>query len=332
MKYTNLRAFEKHLESAYPQHKSPVYLILAKDTASIRQAMSPFQKAANFSGKTLEADGGGADRLAVELQSPSLLDPHRLIIVSRIHKANEALRQVLIEYLARPHEALDLVVTGESLPSNTKLYKAIEKAGVVLNVSGSAKPWEKEREMVDWLMVQGKAAGKSLEQQAAKSLIQHVGANLSSLEQELGKLICYIGDRPSITMADIDAVCPTVNQKTVWQLGEAIFSLNLSEAMSIGKALLGDQVPFILLLRQIRKQMQTDFQVLSLLAEPDKIPKAFPYMKGRILQQHIENARRYGAERFKRGLIEIDRTELEAKNSGIDDECLLELLIAKLCR
>jgi len=133
----------------------------------------------------------------------------------------------------------------------------------------------------------------------------------------------------------VGAICRSVNQKNVWQLGEAIFSLNVTEAMNIAKALFKDQVPLVLLLRQIRKQFETDYQVCSLLASQapaDEITRMFPYMRGRILQTHIENARRYGLERFKRGLIEIDRTELEAKNSGVDGECLLELLVTKICR
>ncbi|NGX57596.1 MAG: hypothetical protein K940chlam3_00489 [Chlamydiae bacterium] len=332
MKYTNLRAFEKHLESAYPEHRAPVYLILAKDYISSKKAIEPLQKSSDFGVKTLETDSVNADQLAAELQSFSLFEQNRLLILSRIHKGNDPIRRVLLDYLERPNEQLVLVLTGESLAANTKLYKAIEKVGVILNLSAASKPWEKQREMEDWLVKQSHSEGKPMEPRAAKSLIQHLGTDASSLEQELEKLICYVGDRPTITVQDIDAICPTVNQKTVWQLGEAIFSLNVAEAMSIAKALLKDQAPFILLLRQIRKQFQTDYQVFSLLATPDEIPRIFPYMKGRILQQHIDNARRYGVERFKKGLIEIDRTELEAKNSGIEDECLLELLIAKLCR
>jgi len=338
VKYSQLKAFEKHLSSAAPDHLAPVYAVIGKDPVLVKKGVGLLKDrvaASGFASASLEADRTSPEQLALELGSFSLFDSKRLVAVSNIDKAREGVKAALLKAVAELPGSVVLVLTGEALPANTKLYKAVEKGGVILSFPSSQKTWEKEREMEEWLLGRALESGKQLDPSAAKALIQYVGAEASALEQELEKLICYAGERSTIEPADISAVCRMVNQKTVWQLGEAIFHLKAAEAMAIAKALIRDQTPLVLLLRQIRKQMETDYQVCSLLAgnaPMEAITQQFPYMKGRILQLHIDNARRYGIERFKRGLIEVDRTELEAKNSGVDDECLLELLIARICR
>jgi len=333
MKFTNLKDFEKQLASLAPH-----YAILGKDPVLVKRGLDLLKKRITPSELTvtlLDADRIPVNQVAQELGAFSLFSARQLLILSKIDKAKEPVKNAILSALSSPNEQVTLVLMGEALAANTKLYKAVEKSGVILSLSSSKKAWEKEKEVEEWLLDRAQSEGKQLDLSAARFLIQHVGLEISALEQEFAKLVCYVGDRTNIVSADVGAVCRSVNQKNVWQLGDAIFRLNVGSAMSIAKALLKDQVPLILLLRQIRKQFETDYQVCSLIANhasTDEITQMFPYMKGRILQTHIENARHYGLERLKLGLIEIDRTELEAKNSGVDGECLLELLIAKICR
>ena len=103
--------------------------------------------------------------------------------------------------------------------------------------------------------------------------------------------------------------------------------------MQIGKGLLESGNPFLPLLRQIRFQFQTEYQVSLLLSqgkESQEITKQFPYMKGQVLERHLEQVRHYGCSAFKEGLLAIDEMEMRAKNSSVDEKILLELLIYTL--
>ncbi len=336
MKVTTLKSFEKQLESAYPDHLSCCYLILAKESLMAKRGVDLLkQKVGDIEHISLEGDKLTAEQIRSELGSMSLFVRKRLIVLTRVEKAKEEVKNVLIRFAASPCPDVVCALVGESLASNTKLYKALEKEGVVLNLTGKGKPWELEKECEQWVIDRVALEGKQIDAQTARRLIQTIGTDLAALDQELEKLVCFTGCREIITPSDVGAVCLGQNQKNVWQLGEAIFSLNLKEAMAIAKALLKEETPLILLLRQIRKQFETDYQVALMLsnrAAHEEISKKFPYMRGRILQTHIDSALSYGLERFRKGLIEIDKAELETKNSAIHDECLMERMIAKLCR
>ena len=104
--------------------------------------------------------------------------------------------------------------------------------------------------------------------------------------------------------------------------------------MLIGKGLLAEESGALLgFLRQLRGQFQTEFQVAAILAtggSREEVSARFPYMQGFILDRHIQMARGYGIDSLKQGILLIDKTELKAKNSATDPNCLLELLVAKL--
>ncbi len=340
MKYVQFRPFEKHLEASAPQHFAPIYLILAKESAERKMATDRLLQAlrqgsgSTFSLKILEGESVSPQELYMELNSLSFFSDRLLLLIHQADQLKSESKELLEAEIAKSkHSLLYLVLTAETLSGATNFYKKIEKVGVVLDLNQPEKPWEKEKRMQEWLVSHASSCGKTLEPAASQALLQQVGTDFSQLQQELEKLICYVGERNQIRASDIATVCMSVNLETVWQLGEAIFQRHAADALRIGKALVSDGTAFFVLLRQIRNQFQTEYQVCSILAgggNASDISVAFPYMKGTILNRHIQMAQGYGMPSLKRGLLEIDKTETLAKNSGIDPEVLAELLWIKL--
>ena len=99
------------------------------------------------------------------------------------------------------------------------------------------------------------------------------------------------------------------------------------------KGLLTDGTALIGLLRQLRAQFQTSCTLSSILAAGGTgadITQQYPYMKGQILDRQIRLSQNYGIQRLKKGLLALDETELDAKNSSKEPELLAERLIIKL--
>ena len=164
-------------------------------------------------------------------------------------------------------------------------------------------------------------------------MVKQIGTDQLLLQNELQKIICYVDSRSKIEAADIAAICTSVNTENAWQLSEAIFKRDTATALRITRALLDDGTALIALLRQIRSQFQTDFQICSMLAQGKTgadVSKEFPYMRGTILDKHLSQSHSYGMLSFKRGIMAIDKTELQAKNSGLDNTFLADMLIVTL--
>jgi DNA polymerase-3 subunit delta len=339
MKYSNLTAFEKHLEGAAPSHFADIYLIMAKEPFVRKQATDYLTKLVlkneenpQLSMHVFDAEKHGADQVLRELKTMSFFAKKRLIIVQNADSFDKASTLKFEKYCESPNRFTCFVIVTASLNRVTTFYKKLEKAGVVLDVP-EEKPWEREKSVADWLIKESIKQKTEMNPQVAHILIKQVGTDQMLLSSELAKLICYVGDRKAISEKDVETLCCVANLENGWQLGEAIFRRDATAALRISKGLLLDGVALIALLRQIRSQFQTEYQVCSILnrgGTPVDVSKEFPYMKGIILERHVRQSQTYGMQRFKSGLLAIDEAEIQAKNSAMDAEFLAERLIIQL--
>lgn len=339
MRYDNLRAFQKHLQGAAPSHFSPVYLIISKNgherkeaRQSVIKAVMPDSAAGDCELNVFSGGDIPMFQLLNELNTISFFCKKRLVVIQEADKLAKEATSFLEGYYERPNPNVYLILSAEAVNKNTTFYKKSEKHGVILDCP-EEKSWEKEKSIQRWVAEKVAADGRQIDPPTVQHLIKQLGHDQELIHNELEKLYCYIGDRGRITIQDIMAICSSVNVENVWQLGDAIFALDANGALRISKALVEDGQALLALLRQLRSQFESKYQICSLMNAglgSGEVMKQFPYMKGQILNRNIQQAQSYGMGRFKNGLLAIDLVERQAKNSVADPDLLLELLIVKL--
>ncbi|WP_068466551.1 DNA polymerase III subunit delta [Candidatus Protochlamydia phocaeensis] len=341
MKYDNLRAFEKHLEGASPHHFSPLYLILGKDHPECRESielvlrfLAPNLQAREFSVRTFDGAQLGTEELLIELYSKNFFADKRVLYIQQAEKLKKPVLEQLEKGLSHLDRSLYFILSASSLSKQTSFYKAAEKEGVILEL-GEIKPWEKEKRLVEWVSKQAISGRKLMAYPVCQALVKYAGLDSALLGQELEKLFCYVGDRKEITLQDVSRICTPQSSDTIWQLGESLFRRDSASAVRIVQALLAEGQALLPLLRQIRTQFQTDYQICLLInqgKQASDIAHEFPYMKGTILDRHLFFAQQYGLAAFKQGLLAIDAMEMRVKNSQADEGLLAELLVTQLTR
>lgn len=335
MKFDNLRAFEKHVDSASPNHFSNIYLILSKEYSESQEAIHYLLKALAKGEHVTTYEGSTVTSEAIlnDLNSPSFFSPTRVILIHQADKLKKALQEELQKYMQHPSRSMYLILSAPALLKNTTFYKTIEKNGIVLDLP-ELKPWEKEKRLIEWVTKQASNARKVISHPAAQHLVKQIGADQNLIASEFEKLLCYIGDRQEITMQDITAICSNLPSETIWQLGEAVFRRDAPAAIRATHVLLNENgnslLPF---LRQLRSQFQTGYHISQILLQGGNgatVSQEYPYMKGQILEKNMQTAQQYGVKRYRQGLLAIDEAELKAKNSQMEEDLLAELLIIKL--
>jgi DNA polymerase-3 subunit delta len=339
VKYDNLSAFEKHLEEAKTKQFSSLYLILGKETFELQEAIQmvvrfilPIQEKREFALSTFEGAQIEEKQLWTALDSPSFFAETRVIWIQQADKLRKSLQEELEKSFARPLPGQYLILSATGWNKNTSFYKAAEKAGIVLELA-EIKPWEKEKRLAEWVNKQAAAARKLMSFQVCQALVKQSGADPATLAQELDKLICYCGEKQEVTLQDMEAICTRQPFDSIWQLGEAIFRRDTSSALQMIHSLLMSGQALLPLLRQLRSQFQTEYQICLLLAQgkhAQDIRQEFPYMKGQILERHIRQAQHYGLEACRQGLLSLDAIERRMKNSVADDRLLAEILMMQL--
>jgi DNA polymerase-3 subunit delta len=339
MKYTNVKAFEKHLHDADRAHLSDVYGVIGKESFEVKSAVDLLikmllksQKNPEFALKVYDGNKFLFEDLMQELHSLPFFSEKRVVLLQNADELSKTETARLEDYFTNPNRTLCFIISASAINRATNFYKKMEKVGIILDIA-EEKSWEKEKSSKEWIFARVAKEKKRIGPDVVSMLQKQIGTDLSTLAQEIEKLICYIGERNEITMQDVSAISTSINTETAWQLCDAIFSRNAAHALVVMKGLLDEGVPFLALIRQIRAQVQTDYQICTILSNggsAQDITAEFPYMKGRILDNHCQAASGYGLSRFKKAMLKIDETESAAKNGLGSDDFLAELLIVAL--
>lgn len=330
MKYTQFRAFEKHLQSAAPLHFSPIYCFIGKDSQERGLALDTLKKSLKIE-EAIRYEPDREKEFLRDLDMTSLFQEKRLFHFQLGEKLSKNLSIQGEKRLGHLPPSTYVVFSAEVLSSKTSFYQALEKVGVILDM-GELKPWEKERSCAEWLLDKAAKEGKTLSSDAANLLVRGSAYNLAILSKEWEKLLIYSGNQKTLHAKDVEEVCcldPILSQ---WLLGEAILQKNPKLALEAGSRMLDQGHAVFTLLRQLRHQMMTALQLVSAKenGKLDLVRAKFPYLKGQMFDRQLAGCAGWGSLSLARAIERIDDYEFKAKDAWDDPKLLLNMLILRL--
>ena len=186
-----------------------------------------------------------------------------------------------------------------------------------------------------WIEKRVKSKDAEIERQAAIALANVVGDNLRQLDNEIEKLTLYVNNSRSITLADVELLCPYTADSETFAMANAIGRGDLKAAQNqLHKRLEeGQTAPAIM--GGIAGQFRGLLEVKSMAAQglsPKEIAEAKGWRSDYAAKMRLQEARN-----FSRGqLVQIFNILLESdvavKTGQIDNTLVLDTLITRLCR
>lgn len=266
------------------------------------------------------------ENLFEECSSFSLFEEKLLVI-----PGSEKLKKADVEMISTNPSAILFLSSG--MRSTNALYKWLEPQKVVLDLSLETKV-QREKRLTREVIDIATYYGKKMSAETAGYLLSIVPADFDLLTQELLKLSCFVGEREEITAKDIASITANTKEESLFRFCDALLAKKADIALHIARKLLNENSSLFPLLRGVRTQIQVELQVASLLATSPHaaadIQQLFPYMKGKILEIHMQTAQRFGLKALKQALLSIDFIDFLAKNGVEEEELLLDILIAKV--
>src|SRR5688572_25462926 len=125
-------------------------------------------------------------------------------------------------------EGVRLLITAEAIDKRKTFYKTIQKLGTVEEINGWSiddRDWaDRAEQAADQLL---RAAGKNIAEDALARLVTDAGVNNRHLTNEIEKLVLYLGDRPNVTLNDIEAIISRSRQSRAFALADAVGARDL---------------------------------------------------------------------------------------------------------
>lgn len=210
----------------------PVYAVVGHDRLlrndAVAAILEHLEKDSDALGPT-RVNGPEAELAEVldDVRTVSLLGSRRIVIVDDADPFITEYRPSLERYCAGAWEGGSLILLCSSLPKNTRLYKIIAEKGSVISCESP-----KGRALLPWMQSRARTKyGKRLGPDGAQRLREQLGDEPGILDAELSKLAAYVGDRPEITPADINALTGHHREEKVFGVIDAMLSGNAQAAL-----------------------------------------------------------------------------------------------------
>ncbi len=285
-------------------------------------------------------------------RTPSLMAPFQVFFVGGIKNlygrgSHEEEFAAIEKYVKAPNPAAVLIFIADhiSIPADTRRmelndrdrYDRIrETLGEYCAIVDLARV--DEADAMRWVMEKAQKEQVRIEQDAARELVDALGADMMMVSHELEKLVLFAGDKKLITLADVETMVLAAKQRSLYELTDAISSKDRSRALAVLDALLstaeGDDAAIghlSLLARTFRqmlvileKNVRDTRSIWQVLWQGFRVP---PFAAEDLIRQ----ARRYKSQRdLTRAVKLIAEADVALRSSPPSKRLVLEQLIMQL--
>lgn len=286
-------------------------------------------------------------------QTPSLMAPFQVIFVRNVKQlygrgAKKEEFAALERYFASPNPQALLVFIADFLriPSDVRRMEMDDKnrferiretLGEYCGMVELARV--SEEDAMRWAVGTAQQAEVRMETDAARELVDALGADMMLVSSELEKLLLFTIGRGRITLGDVETMVLGAKQRSLYELTDAISSHNRARALALLQGLLnstdaGEDAAighlymlsrtFRQMLVILEKNVRDSRTIWQALWQGFRIP---PFAADDLIRQ----ARRYKTRReLTRALRLIARADLELRSSPPDKRLVLERLVYDL--
>jgi DNA polymerase-3 subunit delta len=263
---------------------------------------------------------------------PFLGEARIVIAYDVLSKARKEVAQEIGDYLSQIPETTHLIfVEAKKLPKRHPAMAAAIRAEADVRYFDLPD----DRDLPRWIRERTGKLGGEIEPRAAALLSQNIGSNMRLLDEEIRKLLLYVGDRKAITADDVQVMVPYVQSADViFQMVDAVGQRNARRAviylhrlLEVGEHPLGifgmivRQFRLMIQVRWLMDQRYTQQQIISRL-------KLHPYVARKIYGQ----ASQFTPSQLRDAYQVLAETDLAIKRGLMDAETALDALIAELTR
>jgi len=285
-------------------------------------------------------------------RTPSLMAPFQVFFIRGVKNlygrgSHEEEFAAIEEYLKDPNPAAVLVFVADhiSIPADVRRmemtdrdrYERIrETLGEYCGIVELARV--DENDGTRWVMEKAQGEDVKIEQDAARELVDALGADMMLVSRELEKLVLFAGEKKRITLGDVETMVLAAKQRSLYELTEAISAKDKTRALAVLDALLsageGDEAAighlymmartFRQMLVILEKNVRDTRTIWQVLWQGFRVP---PFAAEEIIRQ----ARRYKSRReLTRALRLIARADMALRSNPPSKRLVLEQLVMQL--
>lgn len=229
-------------------------------------------------------------------------------------------------YVEKPLASTLLFVAykGKKIDGRTKLAKLLKDKSVLLTTKKKY-----DNELPEWTSDLIKSKGYSITNKALFLLIDHIGNDLSRLNNEINKLILNLQDRKSITEDDVETFVGISKDFNVFELQQAIASKDLYKAIRIIQYFESNPkaAPIQLIFPSLYNFFSKVHMIYSVPSRDEKSVAAAIGVNGYFVRDYLQTAMKFSSQEIEKVLLLLHQYNL--KGIGINDVGSTDAMLLK---
>jgi DNA polymerase-3 subunit delta len=178
--------------------------------------------------------------------------------------------------------------------------------------------------------------GLTINQKALQLLVDHIGNDLSRIQNEIEKLAVNLGSRKNITEDDIETYIGVSKEFNVFELQDAMVRKDLAKAIRIIQYFEANPkaAPIQMMLPALYNFFSKVYMIFGVQGDEKTLASAIgvnPY----FIKDYIAAAKNYayeGVERILLLLHEYNLRSVGVNNAGAEDSSLMKEMVVKMMR
>ncbi|QEC43734.1 DNA polymerase III subunit delta [Pseudobacter ginsenosidimutans] len=238
----------------------------------------------------------------------------------------------LESYIEHPLSSTIFVVSykEKKVDGRSKLAKTLKEKGEMLTTKKMY-----DNQLPDWTNELIQSKGRSISQKALMLLVDHIGNDLSRINNEIDKVLVNLGERTNITEDDIEKYVGVSKEYNPFELQSAMAAKDLAKAMKIIQYFEANPkaAPIQLILPTLYNLFSKTYMIFGQQAKDDRTVATNIGVNPFFVKDYMATARNYGYPGVESALLLLHQYNLKSvgvNDSGTSDGSLLKEMVAKM--
>ncbi len=235
-------------------------------------------------------------------------------------------------YIETPLDSTIFVVSykEKKVDGRTRLAKLLKEKGVVLTTKKLY-----DNQLPEWTEELVQAKEHAISQKALMLLVDHIGNDLSRIENEIDKILINLSNRKTITEEDVEKYVGVSKDFNVFELQAALATKNLPKAIQIIQYFEANPkvAPIQLILPSLYSFFSKVFMIYGLNARDEKTAAASLNINSFFIKDYLKAATIYSYPEVERLILLLSEYNLKSigiNSFGNTDASLLKEMVVKM--
>ena len=235
-------------------------------------------------------------------------------------------------YIEKPLSSTILVVSykEKKVDGRSRLAKLLKEKAELLTTK---KMYDSQ--LPEWTSGLVQSKGYEITPKALLLLVDHIGNDLSRINNEVDKLLVNLGTRKQLTEDDIERYVGVSKEYNVFELQDAFAKKDRVKAIRIIQYFEGNPKagPIQLILPSIYNFFSKAYMIFGQASRDEKAVAAAIGVNPYFVKDYLAAVRNYGYEGIEQGILLLHSYNLKSVgvgSAGVEDASLLKELVVKV--